>query len=142
MMMYLEAHTLAGANLRWSGVEAQCSLNTMEAHRNLCWGSVQITKKLCATQPRPKDLSISNAITVGVSDTYPRRTKRGDYPPTKALLSKTIADLKVVKILAQRLRHRMSGTSAYSHMYGDHDDSQNPVSSRDAVVDDTSQTYL
>jgi hypothetical protein len=54
-----------------------------------CWGSVQITKKLCATQPRlPKDLSISNAIMVGVLDTYPRRAKRGDYAPAQALLSK------------------------------------------------------
>jgi hypothetical protein len=35
MMMYPEVHTLAGANLRWSGVEAQCSPNAMEAHRNL-----------------------------------------------------------------------------------------------------------
>jgi hypothetical protein len=34
-MMYPEVHTLAGANLRWSGVEAQCSPNATEAHRNL-----------------------------------------------------------------------------------------------------------
>jgi hypothetical protein len=33
--MYPEVHTLAGANLHWSGVEAQGSTNTMEAHRNL-----------------------------------------------------------------------------------------------------------
>jgi hypothetical protein len=46
-----------------------------------------------------------------------------------------VADLKVMKILEQQLRHRMSGTSAYSHTYGDHDDSRNPVSSRDAEAD-------
>jgi hypothetical protein len=46
-----------------------------------------------------------------------------------------IADLKVAKILEQRLRHRTSGTSAYSHTYGNHDDSRNPISSRDAEVD-------
>jgi hypothetical protein len=46
-----------------------------------------------------------------------------------------VADLKVVKILEQRLRHRTSGTSAYSHTYGDHDVSRNPVYSRDAEVD-------
>jgi hypothetical protein len=40
-----------------------------------------------------------------------------------------------VKILEQRLWHRTSGTSAYSHTYGNHDDSWNPVSSRDAEVD-------
>jgi hypothetical protein len=34
-MMYPEVHTLAGANLRWSAVEAQGSPNTTEAHRNL-----------------------------------------------------------------------------------------------------------
>jgi hypothetical protein len=33
-MMYPEVHTLAGANLRWSGVEAQGSPNATEAHRN------------------------------------------------------------------------------------------------------------
>jgi hypothetical protein len=32
--MYSEVHTLAGANLRWSGVEAQGSPNATEAHRN------------------------------------------------------------------------------------------------------------
>jgi hypothetical protein len=32
-------------------------------------------------------------------------------------------DLKVVKILEQRLQHRTSGTSEYSHTYDDHDDS-------------------
>jgi hypothetical protein len=34
-MMYSKVYTLAGANLRWSGVEAQCSPNAIEAHRNL-----------------------------------------------------------------------------------------------------------
>jgi hypothetical protein len=33
--MYPEVHTLAGANLRWSGVEAQGSPNATEDHRNL-----------------------------------------------------------------------------------------------------------
>jgi hypothetical protein len=33
--MYPKVHTLAGANLRWSGVEAHGSPNAMEAHRNL-----------------------------------------------------------------------------------------------------------
>jgi hypothetical protein len=46
-----------------------------------------------------------------------------------------IADLKVVKILEQRLRNHTSSTSVYSHTYGDHDDSWNPISSRDAEVD-------
>jgi hypothetical protein len=46
-----------------------------------------------------------------------------------------LADLKVVKNLAQRLWHRTSGTSAYSHTYDDHDDSRNPISSRDAEVE-------
>jgi hypothetical protein len=35
MMMYPEVHTLAGANLRWSRVEAQGTPNAIEAHRNL-----------------------------------------------------------------------------------------------------------
>jgi hypothetical protein len=34
-MMYPEVHTLAGANLRWSGVEAQGTPNSTEAHCNL-----------------------------------------------------------------------------------------------------------
>jgi hypothetical protein len=42
-----------------------------------------------------------------------------------------VADLKVVKILDQRLCCHMSGTSAYSHTYGDHDDLRNPRSSQD-----------
>jgi hypothetical protein len=33
--MYPEVHTLAGANLCWSGVEAQGSPNITETHRNL-----------------------------------------------------------------------------------------------------------
>jgi hypothetical protein len=31
-MMHPEVHTLVDVNLRWSGVEAQCSPNAMEAH--------------------------------------------------------------------------------------------------------------
>jgi hypothetical protein len=42
---------------------------------------------------------------------------------TSVAVKDDIADLKVVKILEQRLRHRTSGTSTYSHTYGDHDDS-------------------
>jgi hypothetical protein len=34
-MMYPEVHTLAGANLCWSGMEGQGSPNSTEAHRNL-----------------------------------------------------------------------------------------------------------
>jgi hypothetical protein len=34
-MMCAEVHTLAGANLHWSGVEAQCSPNATEANHNL-----------------------------------------------------------------------------------------------------------
>jgi hypothetical protein len=40
-----------------------------------------------------------------------------------------------MEILEQQLRCRTSGTSAYLHTYGDHDDSRNPHSSRDAEVD-------
>jgi hypothetical protein len=34
-MMYPEVHTLVGANLHWSGVDAQYTPNATEAHRNL-----------------------------------------------------------------------------------------------------------
>jgi hypothetical protein len=54
---------------------------------------------------------------------------------TSVGVADVVADLKVVKNLAQRLQHRTSGTSAYSHTYGNHDDSWNPVSSRDAEVE-------
>jgi hypothetical protein len=60
---------------------------------------------------------------------------RGLRPRTSIVDEDDVADLKVVKILEQRQRYRTSGTSAYSHTYGDHDDSRNPVSSRDAEVD-------
>jgi hypothetical protein len=36
-----------------------------------------------------------------------------------------------MEILEQRLRCHKSGTFAYSHTYGDHDDSRNPHSSQD-----------
>jgi hypothetical protein len=50
----------------------------------MCWDLVQITKKLCATQPWfPKDLSISNDVTVGVSHMYPRRPNTGIMLPHK-----------------------------------------------------------
>jgi hypothetical protein len=52
-----------------------------------------------------------------------------------------VADLKVVKILEQRLWHHTSGTSTYSHTYGDHDDSRNPISNRDAEVDSFGQGF-
>jgi hypothetical protein len=42
MMMYPEFHTLAGANLRWSGVKAQGTPNAMEAHCNLLEPSRQM----------------------------------------------------------------------------------------------------
>jgi hypothetical protein len=64
---------------------------------------------------------------------------RGLRSRTSVAVKDDIADLKVVKILEQRLQHRTSGTSAYSHTYGDHDDSWNPVSSRDAEVEDFEQ---
>jgi hypothetical protein len=66
----------------------------------------------------------------------PSKTKtRGLRSRTSVDDEDDVADLKVTKILEQRLRHRMSGTSAYSHTYMDHNDSRNPVSSRDAEVD-------
>jgi hypothetical protein len=107
-------------------------------HGHACWGSVQITKKLCATQPRlPKDLSISNVVTVRSFGHVPSMTEmRGLHSRTSVAV---VADLKVVKNLVQRLRHRMSGTSTYSHTYGYHDDSWNPVSSRDAEVETLEQ---
>jgi hypothetical protein len=40
-MMYLKVHTLAGANLRYSGVEAQGTPNATEAYRNLLESSHQ-----------------------------------------------------------------------------------------------------
>jgi hypothetical protein len=54
---------------------------------------------------------------------------------TSIAIKDDVADLKAMKNLAQQLRHRTSGTSTYSHTYGDHDDSRNPVSSRDAEVE-------
>jgi hypothetical protein len=58
--------------------------------RYFCWGSVQITKFYVLRNPElPKDLSISNAIIVVVSDTYPQKPKHGDYAPAKALTMKT-----------------------------------------------------
>jgi hypothetical protein len=48
------------------GVRSNWNLsNPSKKLKSLCWGLVQITKNLCAMQPRfPKDLSISNAVTV------------------------------------------------------------------------------
>jgi hypothetical protein len=84
----------------------------------------------------PKDLSISNTITVRSFGHVPSNTKtRGLHSRTSIAIEDVIADLKVAKNLAQRLRHHTSGTSVYSHRYGDHDDSQNPVSRRDAEVE-------
>jgi hypothetical protein len=42
-----------------------------------------------ATPNMPKDLSISNTVTVGVLDTYPHRPKHGDYAPAQVLTMKT-----------------------------------------------------
>jgi hypothetical protein len=56
---------------------------------------------------------------------------------TSVTVEDVIADLKVVKNLVQRLQHCTSGTSTYSHVYNDHDDSRNPISSRDAEVEVT-----
>jgi hypothetical protein len=94
-------------------------------------------KKLCATQPRlPKDLSISNVVTVRSFGHVASKTEtRGLRSCTSVAVKDVIADLKVAKNLAQRLRHRTSSTSAYSHTYDDHDDSWNPISSRDAEVE-------
>jgi hypothetical protein len=93
---------------------------------------MQITKKNLRNPKLPKDLSTSNAVTVTV---VPRRTL---VDPMRGLCSRTsiddeydIADLKVMKILEQRLRRHTSGTSTYSHTCGDYDDSWNPRSSQD-----------
>jgi hypothetical protein len=78
---------------------------------------------------------------VGVSDTYPRRPIRGLRSRISVAVVDDVADLKVMKILAQRLRHRTSGTSAYLHRYGKHDDYWNPVSNRDAEVEALEQGF-
>jgi hypothetical protein len=63
----------------------------IDGARRSCWVSLQITKFMCyTTLNMSKDLSISNAITVEVSDTYPQRPKRGDYAPAQALTMKTV----------------------------------------------------
>jgi hypothetical protein len=89
-----------------------------------------------ATPNLPKDLSISNDVTVGVQTCTL-------VDQTRALCSRTSiddeddeADLKVDGDLGETtLRCRTSGTSAYSDTYGDHDDSRNPCSNRDVEVD-------
>jgi hypothetical protein len=84
----------------------------------------------------PKDLSISNVVTVRSFGHVPSKTKtRGLHSRTSVAIDDVVANLKVAKNLAQELRHRTSGTSAYSHTYGDHDDSRNPISRRDAEVE-------
>jgi hypothetical protein len=60
---------------------------------------------------------------------------RGLRSRTTIVVEYDVADLKVVKILEQQLRHRTSGTSAYSHTHDDHDDCRNPISSRNVEVD-------
>jgi hypothetical protein len=60
---------------------------------------------------------------------------RGLCSRTSVAVEDVVADLKVTKNLAQCLRHRTSGISAYSHTYDDHDDSQNPISNQDAEVE-------
>jgi hypothetical protein len=115
---------------------------------------MQITKKLCATQPRlPKDLSISNVVTVRSFGHVPSKTETWELRSrTSVVVEDDVADLKVVKNLARQLQHRTSGTSiaknlaqqlwhrtsgtsAYSHTYADHNESRNPVSCRDAEVE-------
>jgi hypothetical protein len=72
----------------------------------------------------------------------PSKTEtRGLRSRTSVAVEDVVADLKVMKNLEQQLRHRTSGTSAYSHTYGDHDDSRNPVSSRDAEVEALEQGF-
>jgi hypothetical protein len=84
----------------------------------------------------PKDLSISNVVTVRSFGYVPSKTEMcGLRSRISVVVEDFVADLKVAKNLEQRLRHRTSGTSAYSHTYGNHDDSRNPVSSRDAEVE-------
>jgi hypothetical protein len=84
----------------------------------------------------PKDLSISNVVTVRSFRHVPSKTEmQGLHSRTSVAVEDVVADLKVIKNLEQRLRHRTSGTSTYSHTYDDHDDSQNPFSSRDAEVE-------
>jgi hypothetical protein len=83
-----------------------------------------------------RDLSIRNAVTVRSSGHVSSKTEtRGLRSRTSVAVKDVEADLKVVKNLAQQLRHRTSGTFAYSHTYDDHDDSRNPVSSRDTEVE-------
>jgi hypothetical protein len=66
----------------------------------------------------------------------PSKTKtRGLRSRTSVAVEDDVADLKVVKNLAQRLRRCTSGTSMYSHTDGDHVDSRNPVSSRDVELE-------
>jgi hypothetical protein len=79
-----------------------------------CWGSVQITKINWLHSPElPKDLSLSNVVTVEVlRRTLVDRT-RGLRSHSSIGDEDDVADLKVVKILEQRLRCRTSGTSAY-----------------------------
>jgi hypothetical protein len=58
--------------------------NTRSYPGSGCWGSVQITKIYVLRNPElPKDLSISNAITVGVLDTYLEDRNAGITLPHK-----------------------------------------------------------
>jgi hypothetical protein len=76
-------------------------------------------------QPRfPKDLYISNVLRVRSFGRVPSKTETwGLHSRTSVVVEDVVADLKVAKDLAQRLWHRTSSTSMYSHTYGNHDDS-------------------
>jgi hypothetical protein len=97
-----------------------------------CWGSVQIAKIYWLRNPKlTKDLSTSNARTVEVQGhTLVDRT-RGLRSRTSVDDKDDVADLKVDGDLGGTTPVSPSGTSAYSHTYGDHDDSRNPRSSQD-----------
>jgi hypothetical protein len=94
-------------------------------------------------QPRfPKDLYISNVLRVRSFGRVPSKTETwGLRSRTSVAVEDVVADLKVAKDLAQRLWHRTSSTSTYSHTYGDHDDSRNPVSSWGAEVEALEQGF-
>jgi hypothetical protein len=93
---YINKYTLEGNNKM---INACINMMHSNCTSILCIDSALIpllgfgadNKNLSVTQPRlPMDLSISNAVTVGVSDMYPRIPKRGDYAPVQALSMKTM----------------------------------------------------
>jgi hypothetical protein len=79
-------------------------MESLEGSERLwCWSSMQITKYLCATQPRfPKDLSISNAVIVkNFGHVHSKTETTGLRSRTSVAVKDDVADLKVVKNLAQ-----------------------------------------